>query len=62
MATEEHYADNSGEKELEVCEVYIDDYLNEYTTTHYEYDFKDIKGQLKAKKHWKLQLPEATTY
>ncbi len=50
FGTEEHYADNSGEKELEVCEVYIDDYLNEYTTTHYEYDFKDIKGQLKAKK------------
>ncbi len=37
-------------KELETCEVDIEDYLNEYTTTHYEYDFKDIKGQIKAKK------------
>ena len=37
-------------KELETCEVDIEDYLNEYTTTHYEFDFKDIKGQIKAKK------------
>lgn len=37
-------------KEMETCEVYIDDYLNDYTTTHYDYDFKDIKGQIKAKK------------
>jgi len=39
-----------GKKELETCEVDIEDYLNEYTTTKYEYDFKDIKGQTKAKK------------
>lgn len=37
-------------KELETCEVDIEDYLNEYTTTRYEFDFKDIKGQIKAKK------------
>lgn len=37
-------------KELETCEVDIEEYLNEYTTTHYEFDFKDIKGQIKAKK------------
>ncbi len=37
-------------KELETCEVDIEDYLNEYTTTKYEFDFKDIKGQIKAKK------------
>ncbi len=37
-------------KELDICEVDIEDYLNEYTTTHYEFDFKDIKGQIKAKK------------
>ena len=37
-------------KELQTCEVDIEDYLNEYTTTHYEFDFKDIKGQIKAKK------------
>ena len=37
-------------KELETCEVDVEDYLNEYTTTHYEFDFKDIKGQIKAKK------------
>lgn len=35
---------------LKVCEVDIEDYLNEYTTTHYDFDFKDIKGQVKAKK------------
>ena len=39
-----------GKKELETCEVDIEDYLNEYTTTRYEFDFKDIKGQTKAKK------------
>lgn len=37
-------------KELETCEIDIEDYLNDYTTTNFEYDFKDIKGQLKAKK------------
>ena len=37
-------------KSLEVCEADINDYLNEYTTTNYPYDFKDIKGQQKAKK------------
>lgn len=37
-------------KELPICEVSIEDYLNEYTTTRYEFDFKDIKGQIKAKK------------
>ncbi len=37
-------------KELDICEIDIDDYLNDYTTTNFEYDFKDIKGQLKAKK------------
>lgn len=46
-----HFALNSDErKELETCEADIEDYLNDYTTTHYDYDFKDIKGQLKAKK------------
>lgn len=46
-----HFSANEQEKkELEVCEVDIEDYLNDYTTTHYEYDFKDIKGQIKAKK------------
>lgn len=37
-------------KKLESCEVDIADYLNKYTTTNYTYDFKDIKGQQKAKK------------
>lgn len=37
-------------KKLETCEIDIEDYLNEYTATRYEYDFKDIKGQTKAKK------------
>ena len=46
-----HFGVNREEKkELEVCEVDIEDYLNEYTTTKYEFDFKDIKGQIKAKK------------
>ena len=40
-------------KALETCEIDIEDYLNDYTTTNFEYDFKDIKGQLKAKKLWK---------
>ena len=44
-----HFGVNREEKkELEVCEVDIEDYLNEYTTTQYEFDFKDIKGQIKA--------------
>lgn len=37
-------------KELDTCEIDIEDYLNEYTATNFEYDFKDIKGQQKAKK------------
>ena len=46
-----HFSVNKDEvKKLEVCEVDIEDYLNEYTTTRYEFDFKDVKGQLKAKK------------
>lgn len=46
-----HFALNPEERrELETCEADIEDYLNDYTTTHYEFDFKDIKGQLKAKK------------
>lgn len=35
---------------LETCEIDIEDYLNNYTTTDYAFDFKDIKGQQKAKK------------
>ena len=42
--------DENCRKPLERCEVDIEDYLNEYTTTNYPYDFKDIKGQAKAKK------------
>lgn len=42
--------DENFRKSLERCEVDIEDYLNEYTTTNYPYDFKDIKGQAKAKK------------
>ena len=42
--------DENLRKPLERCEVDIEDYLNEYTTTNYPYDFKDIKGQAKAKK------------
>lgn len=42
--------DENFRKSLECCEVDIEDYLNEYTTTNYPYDFKDIKGQAKAKK------------
>ena len=42
--------DENFRKPLERCEVDIEDYLNEYTTTNYPYDFKDIKGQAKAKK------------
>ena len=38
------------QKPLQTCEVDVNDYLNEYTTTNYPYDFKDIKGQAKAKK------------
>ena len=46
-----HFSTEKEEKkELETCEVDIEDYLNEYTTTKYEFDFKDIKGQIKAKK------------
>lgn len=46
-----HFSVNKEEKkELETCEVDIEDFLNEYTTTKYEFDFKDIKGQIKAKK------------
>lgn len=46
-----HFCTNPDErKELETCEVDIEDYLNEYTQSHYEFDFKDIKGQIKAKK------------
>lgn len=46
-----HFGVNAeNKKELEVCEVDIEDYLNDYTTSHYDYDFKDIKGQQKAKR------------
>src|SRR5574344_1282078 len=46
-----HFSTNpQNVKELETCEIDIEDYLNEYTTTKYDFDFKDIKGQLKAKK------------
>ena len=46
-----HFGVNKEEKkELDVCEIDIEDYLNPYTTTKYEFDFKDVKGQLKAKK------------
>jgi magnesium chelatase family protein len=46
-----HFSANEQErKSLETCEIDIEDYLNEYTTTKYEYDFKNIKGQIKAKK------------
>ena len=41
---------SENKKELETCEVDVEDYLNEYTTTRYDFDFKDIKGQTKAKK------------
>ena len=47
----DHFSNNpEANKKLEVCEIDIDDYLNQYTTTNYPYDFKDIKGQHKAKK------------
>ena len=47
----DHFSNNpEATKKLEVCEVDIEDYLNKYTTTNYTYDFKDIKGQNKAKK------------
>lgn len=42
------------QKTLERCEVDVYDYLNEYTTTNYPYDFKDIKGQAKAKKSMEI--------
>lgn len=46
-----HFSLNKEEKkELPVCEVDVEDFLNDYTTTNFEYDFKDIKGQIKAKK------------
>lgn len=46
-----HFGVNTeNKKELDICEVDVEDYLNEYTTTYYEHDFKDIKGQIKAKK------------
>ena len=46
-----HFCANTQErKELETCEIDIEDYLNEFSTNHYEFDFKDIKGQVKAKK------------
>ena len=46
-----HFGVNAeNKKELEVCEVDIEDFLNDYTTSHYDYDFKDIKGQQKAKR------------
>lgn len=47
----DHFSNNpESKKRLEVCEVDIEDYLNKYTTTAYSFDFKDIKGQHKAKK------------
>ena len=46
----DHFSNNpEANKKLEVCEIDIDDYLNQYTTTNYPYDFKDIKGKHKAK-------------
>lgn len=46
-----HFTVNKEEqKDLEICEVDIEDFLNNYTQTNFEYDFKDIKGQIKAKK------------
>lgn len=46
-----HFALNVEEKkQLPSCDVDIEDFLNDYTTTNFEYDFKDIKGQIKAKK------------
>ena len=44
------------QKDLEICEIDIEDYLNDYTTTNFEYDFKDIKGQLKAKKALEIAM------
>ncbi len=47
----EHFSNSpEAKKRLEVCEVDIADYLNQYTTTNYTHDFKNIKGQHKAKK------------
>lgn len=43
-------SDPESTKRLEVCEIDIEDYLNQYTTVNYPFDFKDIKGQQKAKK------------
>lgn len=37
-------------KKLQTCEIDVADYLNQYTTANYPFDFKDIKGQQKAKK------------
>lgn len=46
-----HFAfEQQDRKELDFCEVDIKDYLNDYTNSHFSFDFKDIKGQIKAKK------------
>ncbi len=46
-----HFAlESSNKKDLDFCEIDIKDYLNDYTNSHFEFDFKDIKGQMKAKK------------
>ena len=46
-----HFSVNESErKDLDFCEIDIKDYLNDYTNSHFEFDFKDIKGQIKAKK------------
>lgn len=46
----ESESENTNTKKLSVCEVDIADYLNNYTTSNYPFDFKEIKGQHKAKK------------
>lgn len=42
--------DESQRIALETCEVDIADYLNDFTASRFDFDFKDIKGQYKAKK------------
>lgn len=46
-----HFAqDETQRKPLETCEVDVADYLNDFTNARNDFDFKDIKGQMKAKK------------
>ncbi len=46
------------ENKIQPTKINVKEYLAQKVEQNYLFDFKDVKGQQKAKKHWKLQ-PQA---